>query len=220
MRCDFASGALLIAGSLAGVFALSLHPTGRDLLTSANTAHQASLNALVHGVALAGVLMLFLGLLGLARRLGPSDLTTAALVTYAFGGMAALSAAVASGFVAPAMIEHMGRAGGTARNTYEALLAFSAHFNQGYAKVYLVASSVAILLWSAAIVRSGRMAPAVGIVGAIIGATVLLAFLAGHLRLDVHGFGLVTFAQSGWMIWVGILLCRDGQRPLGVGDSP
>jgi hypothetical protein len=220
MRRDFVSGILLIAGSLADVFALSLHPTSRDLLTSADPARQVHLNALVHGVALAGVPILFLGLLGLARRLAPSDLATAALVSYAFGGMAVLSAAVASGFVAPAMIEHMLDAEGPARSTYEALLAYSGHVNQGFATVYVVASSVAILLWSTAIVRSGRMARTVGIVGAVIGVGVLLAFFSGHLRLDVHGFGLVTFAQAGWTVWLGILLCRNGRRLSSAGEAP
>jgi hypothetical protein len=43
-----------------------------------------------------------------------------------------------------------------------------------------------------------------------VGSLVLLFFLAGHLRLDVHGFGIVVLAQSAWFIWVGILLLRDG----------
>jgi len=220
MRRDFVSGILLITGSLAGVFALSLHRTSRDLLTSADPARQVHLNALVHGVALAGVPILFLGLLGLARRLKPSNLATAALVSYGFGGMAVLSAAVTSGFVAPAMIEHMRDAEGSARGTYEALLAYSGHVNQGFAAVYVVASSVAILLWSTAIVTSGWMARAAGMVGAVVGVGALLAFFSGHLRLDVHGFGLVTFAQSGWTIWLGILLCRNGHRPSGSGETP
>jgi len=48
-------------------------------------------------------------------------------------------------------------------------------------------------------------------VGAVIGAGVLLVLLAGYLRLDVHGFGIVTFAQSLWLIWLGVLLCREGE---------
>ena len=48
------------------------------------------------------------------------------------------------------------------------------------------------------------------VVGAVIGAAVLLGCFSGHLRLDVHGFGIVIFAQSGWLIWLGSLLCREG----------
>ena len=43
-----------------------------------------------------------------------------------------------------------------------------------------------------------------------IGALLLAGFFAGHLRVDVHGFGIVTFAQSAWLLWVGALLLRGG----------
>jgi hypothetical protein len=36
----------------------------------------------------------------------------------------------------------------------------------------------------------------------------LAAFFGGHLRLNIHGFGLFIFAQSAWAILVGALLCR------------
>ncbi len=77
--------------------------------------------------------------------------------------------------------------------------------------MYVVASSLAIMLWSAEVVRSRRMARATGVAGLAVGAGVLVGFLSGHLSLDVHGFGIVTFAQSGWLIWLGILLCRPGR---------
>jgi hypothetical protein len=216
---DVVSGSLLIGASVAGMLVMSLHPTARDIITAENFPRLAQLNVMVHGMALVAVPVLFLGLLGLARRLGPSELTTAGLVAYGFGGGALISAAVASGFVAPAVIERMLAAEGESRGVYEALLAYTGLVNQGFAKVDVVASSAAILLWSAAILTSGRMARAAGVAGAVVGAGVLLAFLSGQLRLDVHGFGIVTFAQSGWLIWLGILLCRDGGRRIGHGSA-
>jgi hypothetical protein len=45
--------------------------------------------------------------------------------------------------------------------------------------------------------------------GVVVAAGILLEFFAGHLELDVHGFGIVAFAQSAWMIWLGAVLCRD-----------
>ena len=47
---------------------------------------------------------------------------------------------------------------------------------------------------------------------------ILLALLSGYLRLDVHGFGIVTFSQSIWLIWLGVLLCRErgAGQPQGV----
>jgi len=207
VKRDWFSGTLLIVGSLAGMVVMTLHPTGRTMITPENFPRQAFLNVTVHGIALAALPSLFVGLVGLSRRLGPSDLTIAALVAYGFGAVALMSAAVASGFVATPVVERLLMVQAESRGVYQALLTYTGLLNQGFAKVSVVASSVAVLLWSAAIWRSGRIVRAAGVAGALVGAGVLLAFLSGQLRLDVHGFGMVTFAQSIWLIWLGVLLC-------------
>jgi len=122
-----------------------------------------------------------------------------------------ISAAVASGFVAPAVIGHVLEAEGAGRDVGHALLEYTGLLNQGFAKVHVVATSAAILLWSVAILRSGRLARAAGIFGIVVGAGILLTVLSGHLRLGVHGFGIVVLAQGAWLIWVGGLLCRDDE---------
>ena len=218
MQRDVIGGTLLIAGSLANVLVLSLHPTGQEMLAASNFQQQAHLGVIVHALALIATPVVFLGLLGLARRLGPSDLTTAALVGYGFGGVAIMSAAVASGFVATGVFERILSAGAESRNVYHALAEYTGLVNQGFAKVYVFASSVAILLWSTAVLRSGRMTRSAGVAGLVVGAGVLVAFVSGQVSLDVHGFGLITFAQSGWLIWLGILMCRRIPAALAEGE--
>lgn len=207
MQRDVPSGILLIAGALASMLVLSLHPTGHEILSAGDFQEQANLNVMIHGLALAATPILFLGLLGVSRRLGHSDLTTAALVAYGFGAVAIMAAAVASGFVATAVLEQISVGAGDADDVYHVLGWYTGLVNQGFAKVYVVAASVAILLWSVAVFKSEAMGSAVGVAGLVAGAGVLLAFLSGHLSLDVHGFGILTFAQGGWFIWLGILMC-------------
>jgi hypothetical protein len=210
MKRDVSSGILLIAGALAGVVVMIHHPTVHGLMAPEGSERLAQLNVMVHSLALAATPIVFLGLLGLARRLGPSDLTTAALVAFGFAGVAVMSAAVASGFVATGVIQHIIPAEGS--RVPEALLEYTGLWNQGFAKVDVVASSVGIVLWSVAILRSGRMARAAGFAGAAVGAAILLVFFSGHLTLNVRGFGIVIFAQSAWLIWLGILLIRGGEE--------
>jgi dipeptide/tripeptide permease len=50
-----------------------------------------------------------------------------------------------------------------------------------------------------------------GVAGAVIGGAILLAFLSGHLRLNIHGFGIVVLAESLWFIGVGALLIRESE---------
>jgi hypothetical protein len=173
-------------------------------------AGQAHRTVVVHGAALASVPVLFLGLLGLSRRLGRSDLATAALVAFGFGGVAVMTAAVASGFVATGLMRQILDGDGGSPEAYHALLSYTGLVNQGFARVGVVAWAVAVMLWSGAILKSRRMPRGLGIAGAMVGAGILSAVLVGHLPLNVHGFGLVTFAQSGWQIWIGVLLCREG----------
>ena len=210
MQRDVGSGTILIAGSLASVLVMSLHPTSHDLLDPQRSQGQAHLNVLVHSLALAATPALFMGLLGLWCRLGAPGLATAAIVAFGFGGVAILSAAVASGFVATEVFARLREGEGHSRELYHVLAAYTGMLNQGYAKVSVVAWSVAILLFSVAILRSRQMSRAAGIGGIIVGAGVLLVFLSGHVRLNVHGYGMVVFAQSAWLVWIGILLCRHG----------
>jgi hypothetical protein len=64
------------------------------------------------------------------------------------------------------------------------------------------------VLWSAAILRSGALARALGLYGCALGPLTVLAFVSGHVRLDVHGFGLIVLGQAAWFTSAGELLCR------------
>lgn len=216
MRRETASGTLLIIGSLLMVLVMATHPTGHQMVTPEGGHRLIALNMTVHGLAIASVPLLFIGLLGLQRRLGHSDLTAAALVFYGFAGVAVMSAALTSGFVASGVIhEFIGAAEGAERDLYGRLLEYTHFFNQGYAGVHTFASCVAIALWSMAMLKSGRMGKPVAWAGIAVGSLIAVFFVLGHLRLDVHGFGIITVAQSAWLIWVGILLLKDGPAQAG-----
>jgi hypothetical protein len=213
MRRDVVSGILLITASLAGILVMGVHPAAHGALTPDQARALARLGAMVHSLAIAMVPVMFLGFLGVTRRLAPSELGVAALVAYGFAGVAVSSAAVVSGFVSTGLLEGMITADASARPTTNALLAMSSLLNQGYAKVFVVASSAAILLWSAAIWKTGRMPRAAAVAGFVVGVGVLLVFFSGILGLDVHGFGVITFAQSAWTTWIGILMLRSSESP-------
>jgi len=117
------------------------------------------------------------------------------------------------------VIGRMMAVGEGAREVYHALLTYTSLVKRSSANVHVVAMSVAILLWSAAILRSRLMGRAVGIAGVVAGTGILLGLFSGHLRMDVHGFGLVTLAHAAWLIWLGILLCR-GRGGVSEGRAP
>jgi hypothetical protein len=205
---DRASGALLLGGVLAQLLVAALHPTGHDVAGGA-----AARNVAVHAAAIGSLPLLFVGLLGLTRRLGSSPTAVLGLATWVLAAVAMLSAAVQSGFVATELLARLREAEPAAPSFDRQVLTYGWLVNQGFADVGVVAASVAMLLWSAAILRSGRLSRVAGAAGAVVGAAVVLAVGSGHVRLDVHGFAVVTLAQGAWLAWVGVLLLPRRPAP-------
>jgi hypothetical protein len=209
MTDDRLSGLALIAGSVGGIITMGLHPTGHDLFTPGQLEAVAFRAVAVHALALASMPVLFLGAWGLSRRLAAADrLAVAALVAYGVAIMAAMNAAVVSGLVGPSLARQILAGAPAASDGWRLVSHYNFLLNQAFAGLFTAASSAAILLWSAAIVRSGALARGVGIYGCVLGPVTLLALLSGHLRLDVHGFGLVVLCQTVWFVIVAAQLLR------------
>jgi hypothetical protein len=209
MTDDRRGGIALIAGAAGAIVTMSIHPSGHDLFAPDQFATMARLAVVAHALALATVPVSFLGAMALSRRVStPERLALAALVTYAFASVAVMSAAVVSGLVGPTLVRRILAAEPEAKPGWEIAFRYNGLLNQAFARVYVVASAAAIVLWSASILRSGALARGVGICGCLVGPAILIALLSGHLTLGVHGFGLVVLAQASWFIAVGTLLCR------------
>jgi hypothetical protein len=193
----------LLVGVLAPLLIMGMHPTGSGLV--AGGARLVLINHMVHGVSIAAQPLVFLGLLGLWRTLR-SDVATAGLVCYAFGIVAILSAAVLSGFVAPAILEE------------RPLLLYTGALNQAFAQVGVTASGVAIALWGTALWQSARawdIARVAGATGVIVGLVLALGVVSGWLRLDVRGIVLVTMVQALWMLLVVAHLLKEREPTSG-----
>jgi hypothetical protein len=201
------SGVLLITSAILGVFVMAHHPTARSVLSAGNPEAAARLNRLLHGVALAAMPLQFLGLLGLSRRLGESLCTRAALVTQAFGLVAGMGAAVASGFVATQVLLETIQAGPSAPSS--PLLGYTGMWNQGFAAVYVIATAISIMLWSVALLRGNQLSKACGWLGVLVGSAVLVWRIVGGHHLGVHHFGFIVLGEGVWLVWVGLGLMGE-----------
>jgi len=210
MTDDRKSGLALIAGMTGSIITMALHPTGHDFSAPEHAASMMQLSVAVHTLALVCIPILFLGVLGLTQRLAsPNRLALSGLVLFGFAEVAAMIAAAASGLVAPGLFHHMADAAPGAADAWRAALTLNGHLNQAFALVYVVASSIAIVLWSVAILRSRSFSRLLGIYGCVLGPLTVIAVLSGHVRLDVHGFGLIILGQAAWLITAGVLLFRE-----------
>jgi hypothetical protein len=212
MTDDTKGGIALIAGSLAGIITMGLHPTVRDLSAPDQLAPMTLLLIGVHALAVLSLPIMFLGAVALSRRVAsPDRLAIAALVVYGFALTAVLVAAVVDGFVVPSLVREIMRAAPPTSEGWRIALYYNGFLNQAFARVFLVASSTSIVLWSASIIRTRALATGVAIYGLLVGPAVVIAVVSG-LRLDPHGAGSLILGQSLWFIVVGILLWKFKEK--------
>ena len=206
------SGLALIAGSLGMIVTMALHPHGA--VAAAQVESMARNLTIVHSLALASLMVLFLGALGLSQRLKSADrLDTIGLVLFAFASIAVMNAAVMDGLVAPNVMRRIVEAGAGAGAGESWRVAFRYNFevNQGFARLYAITSSIAIIFWSLSIWRSRTLARGLAIYGCVIGVASVVAVTAG-LGMDVHGFGAVVLGQAIWFVTAGVLLRREAEK--------
>jgi hypothetical protein len=202
MTDDSKGGAALIVSTAAGLFTMALHPMPHDVFGVADPRAAVTLGAYVHGLAIGATVLGFLGAIALHRRTNDAArFSLSALVAFGFASVAVMIAAAVSGFIA----------GGLAlakEPPPHAVVQLAGLFNQAFAKIDVVTNSAAILLWSIAIWRGRTLSPGLAVYGFVIGPVLALLVIAGHLRLDVHGFGLVVLLQGIWFAAAGVLLLR------------
>jgi hypothetical protein len=218
MKDERLGGAALIGGALAFLVTMALHPTGHDLFAPGGLERGARLAAGVHALAIASLPVTVVGLSALARRAAdphghreprePRGMAQLALAAWGLGAVAALIAAIASGFVAPDLIRELLASADGERDRWHALLELQHRVNQACARVFVAASSAAIALLSGGLLRARGPARALAAYGLLLAAATLVALLGGHLRMDVHGFGAVVLGQSAWALGAGVLLLR------------
>jgi len=210
MRDHRLGGIALIAGALFGIVTMSLHPTGRDLAARESFQSVANLAIGVHALAIASAPLSFLGALALTQRLQAADrLAVSALVAYGFGLVAVIIAAAVSGFVGPKLVRELMSSAQPASNVWRIALDYNHLVNQAFAKIFVVASSIAIALWSTSIVRGRALAAGIGIYGVLLGLATIVALASGHLELDAHGMGAVVFTQALWFTFAGVAMYRS-----------
>jgi hypothetical protein len=202
------SGIALIAGSVGGIVTMAIHPIAGGPMSVAQVERLALVSGVAHGIAIASVVVLFLGACGLAKSVAAEDRTSfAGVVVFGFACVAIFIAATVSGFIIPATMKHMARDGAAEMRTWQIVIDGIFQINQEFAKIHSVAASLAVILWSVSVLRNGGLSQSVGVYGCVISALIILGIGIGHLRLNVHGMAAVWLGQAIWFIVAGWQLC-------------
>lgn len=207
MNTDRASGLALIAGSAITLVVTASHPTGRDIVSAAAHGSSGS-TTIVHAAAIAAEVLLAFGAAALTLRLSAvRDLSWGAMVAFVFGTMSLIVAAIASGWLAPAALQGGVSTDGAVNDVAAALFHYTGQINQSFAVVGFALTSVAILLWSLAMLKL-RTSQVLAALGCIVSLVVLGGILTGR-SLSLHGLGgIAMLGMSLWFAWAGATLLR------------
>ena len=210
MKTNGTYGVALIVGTLGAVVTMAFHPTGFDPHASAEAvAHEMSILVAVHTLALLSIPILVFGFVGVTMRAGwrrPEALL--AFIIYGLSAVAIMFAGIADGIVNAALIPQMTDASDLKLQSVKAALFYNFQFNQACAKVFVVGTSLAIILWSITLSRFGVLEQRIGIIGWFVSAAALFGLLSGHVHMSAHGFGLIVLLQGMWVIALGVSMLR------------
>jgi len=206
MTRDRQSAIALLVGSIAWIVTMALHPTGGSF---EKIVRISSVIVGTHSLALATIPLMLFGFLGLTARLGTDrGLPLAAIITYAFGSVAAMCAAVINGLALPAFAQRFAAADPASLDVAHLVVAYGSMMNAGFARVFMAATAVAVVLWSISILTTRALPRWIGAVGLAAGLGGLVLLLSGTIGVHVHDFGLFVFGYAAWTILVGVLLWR------------
>jgi heme A synthase len=228
MTDDRKAGLAFIAGSIGGMVTMAIHPTSAGVLTPAQFERLAVVSGIAHSLAMVSFLVMFLGSIGLTRRLAaregerPDRLAIAGLVGFGFGAVALLLATAVSGFIVPDIMRHMIHDGAANVSQWRMIIDAVFQFNQAFARIYSVAASVAVMLWSVSALRNGGLGKVIAVYGCLIAPVLIVLIGVGHLRLNVHGMAVVVLAHAIWFVGVGVEMWRgtsDGNHASPVSEA-
>ena len=200
-------GLALIAGNVALLFTMALHPTGHQIVAAGSGwSPILLLNVAVHTLGIAACPILFLGALALTNAIEDGRrVAVTALVVYAFALLAGMLAASMSGYVVTDVYQRIALAPDPqTAQVWRVFLRYSGLLNQAFARILVIGGAAAIILWSCAIRARG-----VKWYGIVSNIAIIIAVMWG-LPLDVHGYGAVVLLQAGWFISVASMM-RSGR---------
>lgn len=213
-------GWALTLGSPLTLIGLINHPTGMrsddfaDVMRSMVAIIPA--NTTLHATLLAITVVVALGYVGLARRLGlDRPMVQLGLIAHFIGVVAAFSAATVDGFIFGRIstiylarpVEEVEIARG--------LFAIAASWVWMWGRVWLIAFAFAMAIWSTQLLRGQGAARLLGLYGLGAGLIIAPGLITGFLPQAIPVTAAVFGALALWGTAAGILLLRGDLQPAG-----
>lgn len=205
-------GIVILIGSLLMVFAMLHHPTGHahdfgDFVDKVDSIR--TVNALVHGSAIAVMIMFVFGFSWLSTCIGWNrPAVRMAMIVYTLGAVGMIVAAMVSGFIVPFFLERYAQAPFSEAEIAKAVLDMLRNVNRAFDQLGVCAMSIGVVCWSISILNHPRRDWLTGVLGLLVGGGGLVGMFTGHLAATVQGIISFVLLQALWNIAVSIQMIR------------
>jgi hypothetical protein len=209
---DVTAGLILIFASLASLTAVTHHPVIKARSKDeffAQIQQTAFSDRLVHGGLMLCSILLLLAFCRFAQRQGTQRTPILlGLIFYALGTGTLILAAMTDGFFVPAVGMAYLHATSADTDIALALIRFCSIAIQLFTRTSIIATSIAILLWSISLMRAGRGAMLAAVIGFLAVVAQFGILIYGHKIITAHTIMFVVVAQMIWYFVVGVLLTK------------
>jgi len=201
------SGISLITGSLLLIATMGLHPAGGAIehiikITKSITA--------THAMAIFSLPILLFGFYGLTNTLLDKwKFATLALFIMGFGLIAAMFAALINGLTLPYFLGAYKNSIAENRDTLNLIIKYGFAINKPLDYIFIVATCLAISIYSILIVSSNKLPKWIGYFGISLIIFAIVGLLIGFVFTNLIGFQLFIFGIATWFLAIGISLIKS-----------
>lgn len=206
-KSSLVTGAALVAGAVAAMVTMVLHPTAAP---AHNVDDWATFNAAVHVLGMMSAWLLIAGYFRFTMSIRATrPLADLALVAFAIGMAVSVLPAARNGLLAADVARQVKAHASAPPEVWPALARFNFMVDEAFVQVYIAGTALGILFWSIGFLSLTGAWPALGVSGILASGASLLALVFGHLRTNVHDVGLFVLASTLWTIVLAILVFRS-----------
>jgi hypothetical protein len=119
---------------------------------------------------------------------------------------AVMTAVVFDGLVSPGLARQIVDSNGPVAQSWKVAFNYNAMVDQAFMSVFVVASSIAIGLWSWPLLSRPKLNRTIGIFGLLLGSAALVGLFSGFMIRYEHLFVMAIFGQTLWFLAVGRML--------------
>ena len=200
------SGYCLLIGSLLMVLTMLLHPSGGDMQHILKISRIAIIS---HSLGLLSTVFTAFGFYGLASALlTQSRISFLGLSFAGFALVAVLLAALLNGLVLPMYVMQQSGIAEEKQDTIKLIIQYGVTINAALDYVFIAGYSVAMLIWSAGMLRTEKFPAWLGIWGILLVGISMIAALFQLNFISVSGFTVYVIGIVSWIVSGAFILIK------------